>query len=76
MSHGGFLTLQEAASSLGTTVTRVLVMLRLGKLFGVMTGDEWLVDRRSIERRRGGRHTPAILKVGCGPCRLCRGSGE
>ncbi len=52
MSRSGedttYLTLAEAAARLGTTVTRVLMLIKKGALRGKELGEEWLVEVNSV----------------------------
>ena len=48
MNH---LTTKDAARLLGVNVTWVRVMLANGKLGGMKFGRDWLVFRKSVERR-------------------------
>lgn len=76
MTGKRFLTVDETARELGTTSTRVLLMLRLRELFGVMRSGEWLVDARSVERRRTECWSPPPPATGgCGACAGCGGGG-
>lgn len=43
-----FATVEEAAGELGTTPTKVLMMLRSKELAGTESGDGWLVRRDSL----------------------------
>jgi len=60
-----FLSVEEAARRLGTTSTRVLIMLKSRELFGVMREGEWLVDRRSLERVDTSSLFPSGAHSGC-----------
>jgi len=48
MSIENCLTIADAAEYLGTTVTKVLMLLREGDLKGRETGGEWFVEPDSL----------------------------
>ena len=59
------LTIQEAASRMGVSVATVRRMAQSGRITGVKSGRQWLIDARSLQGkpRRSRRHARAPVDV-------------
>ena len=84
MCKSNYLTVEEAATDLKTTVPAILMLLRRGELVGqAVAGAGWLVERPSLEQLRGARQADAPLiecRSSCaakaGGCAACGATAE
>jgi excisionase family DNA binding protein len=84
MCQSEYLTVEEAATTLKTTPTAILMLLRRSELVGqAVAGGGWLVERASLEQLRAGRQEEAPLiecRSSCaakaGGCASCGSTAE
>ena len=68
-----YISLAQAAQTLETTETRVLMMLKRRELWGKLEGDAWLVEKKSLQACTPSSPTEGISHC-CGGA--CGGCGE
>ena len=84
MCKSNYLTVEEAATDLKTTVPAILMLLRRGELTGqAVAGAGWLVERDSVARLCAARQADAPLvecRSSCaakaGGCASCGSTAE
>jgi excisionase family DNA binding protein len=84
MCKSDYLTVEEAATTLNTTPTAILMLLRRGELLGqAVAGDGWRVERDSLKQLRASRQADAPLidcRSSCaakaGGCAACGATAE
>lgn len=69
-----FVEIGQAAGLLGTTIPRVLMLLKQGKLVGEMLDGEWYLDSQQLALLQGAvlpPVAPAACGSGCAGCSGC-----
>ncbi|HAD04008.1 MAG: hypothetical protein A2091_04035 [Desulfuromonadales bacterium GWD2_61_12] len=72
--EAALVSVREAATLLATTETRILMMLRQGKLVGSRVADTWMVERAALQTCRQPQAADVARPGGCGGgCGGCSG---
>lgn len=73
---GRLVTVEEAARLLGTTTTRVLLMLKRREIDGFRSKGEWFIHSNSLESVESPSTLPVATHPGCGGCTECTDGGS